>query len=121
MRHSRVRACLCVLRFRPVSTVDDRSAACRRLLPVGLRGHTRRSVPVATRRAAPMYFMRTKDCPKSDLAKRGALPDRVFFACGGCHILAFAFLERYVGPEMKAMWIKPASGMAGNHVFVAFG
>jgi hypothetical protein len=68
-----------------------------------------------------MYFMRTQDCPKSNLAKRWALPDRVFFACGACHILAFAFLERYGRPEMKATWIRPTPGMIGNHIFVAFG
>jgi hypothetical protein len=53
---------------------------------------------------------------------RWALPDRVFFACGACHILAYAFLERHktLGP-VKAIWIKPASGYSGNHVFVCGG
>ena len=49
---------------------------------------------------------------------RWALPDRVFFACGACHILAYAFLERYGG---RAEWIKPAAGHTGNHIFVALG
>ncbi|MBX2806465.1 MAG: hypothetical protein KTR19_10870, partial [Hyphomicrobiales bacterium] len=45
-------------------------------------------------------------------------PDRVFFACGACHILAYAFLERYGKPSMKAIWIKPDRGFTGNHIFV---
>jgi hypothetical protein len=47
------------------------------------------------------------------------LPDRVFFACGACHILAFAFLERYGTAEMSALWIKPSPGHTGNHIVVA--
>ena len=47
---------------------------------------------------------------------RWALPDRVFFACGACHILAHAFLERY--HSGRAMWLKPAPGFTGNHVFI---
>jgi len=50
---------------------------------------------------------------------RWALPDRAFFACGACHILAYAFLERYGSPEMKALWLKPKPGLIGNHIFVA--
>ena len=43
----------------------------------------------------------------------------MFFACGACHILAFAFLERYGSSALKAIWIKPASGFTGNHIFIA--
>lgn len=50
---------------------------------------------------------------------RWALPDRVFFACGACHILAYAFLERYGDLGAKAFWIKPRAGHTGNHIFVA--
>jgi hypothetical protein len=32
---------------------------------------------------------------------RWALPDRVFFACGACHILAHAFLERWGAARMQ--------------------
>lgn len=49
---------------------------------------------------------------------RWALPDRVFFACGACHILAHAFLTRWQVPGAKAVWIKPAEGYTGNHIFV---
>ncbi len=50
---------------------------------------------------------------------RWALPDRVFFAAGACHILAYVFLTRYGTPAMQAWWIRPASGFSGNHIFVA--
>lgn len=68
-----------------------------------------------------MYVLRTANCPKRDLEKRWALPDRVFFACGACHILAYAFLERHGPADMKALWIKPAAGHTGNHIFVEDG
>jgi hypothetical protein len=66
-----------------------------------------------------MYRVRTKGYRKEDQAMRWALPDRVFFACGACHILAYAFLERYGTPEMTALWIKPDAGFTGNHIVVA--
>ncbi len=68
-----------------------------------------------------MYLLRTKNCPKKDLEKRWALPDRVFFACGACQVLAHAFLERYKLSDAKAIWIKPDGGHRGNHIFVSFG
>jgi len=68
-----------------------------------------------------MYVVRTEGYSKKDQAKRWALPDRVFFACGACHILAYAFLERHGGRSAKAMWIKPAPGHTGNHIFVDLG
>ena len=49
---------------------------------------------------------------------RWALPDRVFFACGACHVLAYAFLERYGNPDFQALWLKPAQGFTGNHIVV---
>ena len=68
-----------------------------------------------------MYRSRTKGYSKADQAKRWALPDRVFFDCGACHILAYAFLQRYGTPTMKVLWIKPKAGHTGNHIFVAGG
>ena len=53
---------------------------------------------------------------KDDPARRWALPDRVFFACGACHILAFAFLETYPGSGFAPTWIKPLNGHIGNHI-----
>jgi hypothetical protein len=63
-----------------------------------------------------MYM--TRKVAKADLAGRWALPDRVFFACGACHILAFAFLERYPSAGFTPVWIKPSAGYIGNHIVV---
>jgi hypothetical protein len=56
---------------------------------------------------------------KSDPVKRWALPDRIFFACGACHILAFAFLEKYPSSGFRPVWIKPLDGHMGNHIYVS--
>jgi hypothetical protein len=61
---------------------------------------------------------RTTGYRKADPVKRWALPDRVFFACGACHVLAYAFLKRYGTPSMRAVWIKPDAGFVGNHIVV---
>ena len=53
---------------------------------------------------------------KSDPALRWNLPDRMFFAAGACHILAYAFIERYSDQAFKPVWIKPAAGYTGNHI-----
>lgn len=68
-----------------------------------------------------MYKIRTRGYSKEDPVKRWNLPDRVFFACGACHILAWAFLQRYETAGMKIEWIKPDPGFTGNHVFVTLG
>ena len=41
------------------------------------------------------------------------------FACGACHILAYAFLEQYDAPSFHVYWQKPNLGFVGNHVFVS--
>ena len=56
---------------------------------------------------------------KRDPVRRWALPERVFFACGACHILAYAFLERYGAAGRQALWLKPAEGFTGNHIVIA--
>lgn len=67
-----------------------------------------------------MYVVRTRGYSSQDQEMRWALPDRVFFACGACHVLAWAFLDRYGAPDMKALWLKPGPGFrTGNHIFVA--
>jgi hypothetical protein len=58
---------------------------------------------------------------KQDPVRRWALPDRVFFACGACHILSYAFLTKYPGQGFRALWIKPQKGFTGNHIVVADG
>jgi hypothetical protein len=55
---------------------------------------------------------------KSDPVKRWNLSERVFFACGACHILAFAFLERYPNAGFAPMCIRPAKGFIGGHIVV---
>ena len=58
---------------------------------------------------------------KQDPQRRWSLPDRVFFACGACHILAYAFLSKYPGRGFGALWIKPHKGFTGNHIVVTDG
>jgi len=55
---------------------------------------------------------------KKDQYRRWHQPDRRFFACGACQILAHAFLETYPRSKYYAVWVKPAEGFRGNHVFV---
>ncbi|MFK7965471.1 MAG: hypothetical protein AB8C46_16045 [Burkholderiaceae bacterium] len=64
-------------------------------------------------------------CPKpgtkQDPVRRWNLSDRAFFGHGACHILAFAFLERFPNRDFYPVWIKPGDGHRGNHVFVTDG
>jgi hypothetical protein len=55
---------------------------------------------------------------KEDPVRRWSLPDRVFFACGACHILAYAFLKAYPRAGFTALWIRPAHEFTGNHIVV---
>jgi hypothetical protein len=64
-----------------------------------------------------MYKLRTKGA-KRDPIKRWVLPDRVFFACGACHILAYAFLKTYPESGFTPIWVRPATGYTGNHILV---
>src|SRR5215470_7959431 len=64
-----------------------------------------------------MYKLRTKG-GKRNPTINWALPDRVFFACGACHILAYAFLKAYPDSEFTPVWICPAKGYTGNHILV---
>ena len=58
---------------------------------------------------------------KRDPVRRWALPDRVFFACGACHILTYAFLQRYPPARYRSLWLKPAPGFTGNHIVATDG
>jgi hypothetical protein len=55
---------------------------------------------------------------KQNPVRRWSLPERVFFACGACHILAYAFLKAYPQSGFAPLWIKPAEGFTGNHIVV---
>jgi hypothetical protein len=67
-----------------------------------------------------MYKRRTPGS-KRDPAKQWALPDRVFFAAGACHILAYAFLESYPDCGFQPVWIRPIPGHTGNHIVLVRG
>lgn len=58
---------------------------------------------------------------KRDPVRQWALPDRVFFACGACQVLAYAFLDRHGTAGRQAIWLKPDAGFTGNHIVVAGG
>jgi hypothetical protein len=66
-----------------------------------------------------MYLLRPGI--KEDPVRRWNLPDRVFFACGACHVLAHAFLERFPGAGFRPIWIRPRRELTGNHVVVTNG
>jgi hypothetical protein len=66
-----------------------------------------------------MYIL--KPGIKEDPIKRWNLSDRTFFACGACHILAHAFLEKFPKSGFLPIWIRPKPGYTGNHVFVTDG
>lgn len=51
---------------------------------------------------------------KRDPVRRWALPDRVFFAAGACHILAHAVATTWKG--YIPIWIRPRPGFTGNHI-----
>jgi hypothetical protein len=68
-----------------------------------------------------MVYIRRTPGAKQDQVSRWNLPDRVFFAAGACHILAYAFLERFPESSRKAIWIKPLDGSPTNHIIVDLG
>jgi hypothetical protein len=58
---------------------------------------------------------------KQDPVRRWSLPDRVFFACGVCHILAYAFLKANPRSSFAPLWIKPSKGFTGDRIVVVRG
>ena len=62
-----------------------------------------------------MYKRRTPGA-KHDPVTQWKLPDRVFFAAGACHMLAYAFLELYPESGFEPLWIRPTPGHTGNHI-----
>lgn len=58
---------------------------------------------------------------KSDPRRRWALPDRIFFGHGACHILAGAFLQKPPIAGFYAERIIPGEEFAGNHIYVTDG
>jgi hypothetical protein len=68
------------------------------------------------RKVETAMFVLTDGSIKQDPVRRWALPDKIFFACGACHILAYAFLDAYPASGFAAVWIKPARGFTGSHI-----
>lgn len=64
---------------------------------------------------------RLKPGIKQDPQRRWALPDRIFFGHGACHILAGTYLEVAPLKGFHAERIIPGDGYAGNHIFVTDG
>ncbi|TCD15001.1 hypothetical protein [Oricola cellulosilytica] len=58
---------------------------------------------------------------KRDPERRWALPDRIFFGHGACHILAGTYLASPPLLAFRAERIVPEDGLAGNHVYVTNG
>lgn len=67
-----------------------------------------------------MYIRRTAGDHQNQCL-RWSLSDRVFFACGACHILAYAFIDRYSDIDFRPIWIRPKNKESGNHVVAKFG
>jgi hypothetical protein len=66
-----------------------------------------------------MYVL--KSGIKKDPVRRWALPDRIFFGHGACHILAGTYLRLLPLEGFRAERIVPADGFSGNHVYVTDG
>ena len=58
---------------------------------------------------------------KRDPERRWALPDRIFFGHGACHILAGTYLEHPPLAGFHAERIIPGDNLAGNHIYVTDG
>ncbi len=66
-----------------------------------------------------MYVLRPGT--KRDPVKRWALPDRIFFGHGACHILAGTYLDDPPLDGFHAERIIPVDDLPGNHVYVTDG
>ncbi|GAB5438180.1 hypothetical protein [Falsiruegeria mediterranea] len=66
-----------------------------------------------------MYRM--KPGVKKNPERRWALPDRVFFGNGACHILSGVYLCEPPLPGFYAERIIPGDDFAGNHIYVTDG
>ena len=58
---------------------------------------------------------------KKDQMRRWALPDRIFFGHGACHILAGVYLGMAPLPGFFAERIMPHDGVPGGHMYVTEG
>jgi hypothetical protein len=58
---------------------------------------------------------------KLDPVINWSLPDRVFFACGACQVLAYVAVQTYGAVGFRPLWIRPKPGFRGNHIIVSDG
>lgn len=65
-----------------------------------------------------LLFDRTPE-EKRDIFKSWARDDQAFFAAGACHILADLFVQLHMNEDFKMVFIKPAEGFPGNHVYAS--
>ncbi|GGR78787.1 hypothetical protein [Deinococcus sedimenti] len=69
----------------------------------------------------PLTALRRTPEEVRDIHLSCARPDLRFFSAGACHVLAFAFLERYPRAGFRPRFIRPAAGFHGTHVYVSDG
>ena len=67
-----------------------------------------------------LLFDRTPD-ERRDMFKSWARSDQAFFASGACHTLAEVFVQLPAHEGYKMIYIKPAEGFTGNHVYASDG
>jgi hypothetical protein len=65
-------------------------------------------------------FDRTPE-EKRDMFKSWARDDRPFFAAGACHILAALFVQLHQHENYYMVFVKPAEGYPGTHVYATDG
>ena len=67
-----------------------------------------------------LLFDRTEEEKRNPFAswKRD---DQDFFAAGACHVLASLFVQLHQHEGFKMVYIKPAKGFPGNHVYASDG
>lgn len=75
----------------------------------------------AGRMRHPLTALRRTPEEVRDIHLSYARPDLRFFSAGACHVLAFAFLERYPLAGFRPRFIRPAAGFHGAHVYVSDG
>ncbi len=73
-----------------------------------------------------MYFVSGIDYKRTEEEKRDPFlswkrTDISFFASGACHILAYLFIELHPKEDYKLIYIKPAEGFSGSHLYVSNG
>lgn len=69
-----------------------------------------------------LRYERTKE-EKTNQLVSWSRSDKVFFAAGACHILAFTFRSLHADRNLKIIFMKPKSkfGAVGTHVYVLDG